>query len=104
VQISAAATGVGEEMADVGLAMQRALDKTESMKARADAVSELEAAGTFEDLTQLGPAQDDMDRQLEQLGRSNAVDEDLAKLKAELGQGRSDAPQLDSGAQAEEKK
>jgi phage shock protein A len=65
VQISAAATGVGEEMADVGLAMQRALEKTEDMKARASAVSELEAAGTFEDLTQLGPPQDDMDRQLE---------------------------------------
>ena len=98
MQISEAATGVGEEMADVGLAMQRALDKTENMKARADAVSELEAAGTFEDVTQLGPPQDDIDRQLEQLGRSNAVDEDLAKLRAELGQGTSPAPQLDPGA------
>ena len=47
VKISEAATGVGEEMADVGLAMQRALDKTEDMKARAGAVQELEAAGTF---------------------------------------------------------
>lgn len=55
MQISAAATGVGEEMADVGLAMQRALDKTQNMQARADAVGELEAAGTFEDLTALGP-------------------------------------------------
>ncbi len=54
VRISEAATGVGEEMADVGLAMQRAEDKVETMKARADAVSELEAAGTFEDLTALG--------------------------------------------------
>ena len=54
VRISEAATGVGEEMADVGLAMQRALDKTENMRARAGAVQELEAAGTFEDLTQLG--------------------------------------------------
>ena len=86
----------------VGLAMQRALDKTEGMKARADAVSELEAAGTFEDIAQLGPAQDDIDRQLEQLGRSNAVDEDLAKLKAELGQGTEAAPELDPGAPAEE--
>src|SRR6516164_1914005 len=59
VRISEAATGVGEEMADVGLAMQRALDKTENMKARADAVQELEAAGTFEDLTALGPGEDD---------------------------------------------
>src|ERR687894_331032 len=54
VRISEAANGVGEEMADVGLAMQRATDKTEQMRARADAVSELEAAGTFEDLTQIG--------------------------------------------------
>src|SRR6266436_904113 len=64
VRISEAATGVGEEMADVGLAMQRALDKTENMKARADAVQELESAGTFDDLTQLGPGDDDIDRQL----------------------------------------
>jgi len=84
VRISEAATGVGEEMADVGLAMQRALDKTENMKARADAVSELEAAGTFEDLTTLGPGQDDIDRQLSALSSSSAVDDELAKLKAEL--------------------
>src|SRR3989440_334750 len=64
VRISEAATGVGEQMADVGLAMQRAVDKTENMKARADAVSELEAAGTFDDLTELGPGEDDIDRQL----------------------------------------
>ena len=56
VKISEAATGVGEEMADVGLAMQRALDKTENMRARAGAVQELEAAGTFEDLTRSAPA------------------------------------------------
>jgi phage shock protein A len=85
VRISEAATGVGDEMADVGLAMQRALDKTEDMKARASAVEELQAAGTFEDLTALGPGQDDIDRQLEQLGGHAAVDEELATLKAELG-------------------
>ena len=96
VHISEAATGVGEEMADVGLAMQRALDKTENMKARADAVGELEAAGTFEDLTQLGPPQDDIDQQLDQLGRTSAVDEELAKMKAELGAGGSTA-QLEAG-------
>src|SRR5438552_2349011 len=54
VQISSAASGVGEEMADVGLAMQRAVDKTEDMRARASAVDELEKAGAFEDITQLG--------------------------------------------------
>jgi len=85
VRISEAATGVGDEMADVGLAMQHALDKTEDMKARASAVEELQAAGTFEDLTALGPGQDDVDRQLEQIGAHAAVDQQFAKLKAELG-------------------
>src|SRR5213080_4770066 len=79
VRISEAATGVGEEMADVGLAMQRALDKTENMRARAQAVDELEKAGAFEDLTQLGEGQDDIDRQLAELSSTSEVDSDLAK-------------------------
>jgi phage shock protein A len=87
VRISEAATGVGEEMADVGLAMQRAMDKTENMKARADAVGELEASGAFEDLTALGPGEDDIDRQLKQLSSSTEVDAELEKMKAELGSG-----------------
>jgi len=87
VRISEAATGVGEEMADVGLAMQRALDKTEQMKARAGAVQELEAAGTFDDLTTLTPGEDDIDRQLKALSSTSEVDADLEKLKAELGVG-----------------
>ncbi len=87
VRISEAATGVGEEMADVGLAMQRAVDKTENMKARASAVEELEAAGTFEDLTQLGSGQDDIDRQLAELTTGSEVDDELAKMRSELGSG-----------------
>src|ERR1700692_2537596 len=87
VRISEAATGVGEQMADVGLAMQRAVDKTENMKARADAVSELEAAGTFDDITALGSGEDDIDRQLKQLSSQPAVDDELAKMKGELGPG-----------------
>jgi phage shock protein A len=99
VRISEAATGVGEQMADVGLAMQRAVDKTENMRARADAVQELEAAGTFDDLTQLGSGDDDIDRQLKQLSSSATVDDELAKMKAELGPGTA-AP--DASKQLEE--
>jgi phage shock protein A len=84
VQISEAATGVGEQMADVGLAMQRAMDKTENMKARADAVGELEQAGTFEDLTQLDGGENDLDRQLAQVTDASQVDSALEKMKAEL--------------------
>jgi phage shock protein A len=100
VRISEAATGVGEEMADVGLAMQRALDKTENMKARADAVSELEAAGTFQDLTALGPGEDDIDRQLKELSSSSEVDSELEKMKAELAAGSGPAGELGAGASA----
>lgn len=96
VRISEAATGVGEEMADVGLAMQRAVDKTEDMKARASAVEELEAAGTFDDLTTLGDGNDDIDRQLAELSSASAVEDDMARMKAELGAGEP-APELEAG-------
>jgi phage shock protein A len=102
VRISEAATGVGEQMADVGLAMQRAIDKTENMRARADAVQELEAAGTFDDLTAIGTGagEDDIDRQLKALSTTSVVDNELAKMKAELGSGAPAAPagELSSGA------
>src|SRR3982751_2005509 len=75
VQISEAANGVGEQMADLGMAIQRAEDKTEQMRARAGAVEELEAAGAFDDITQLGGGKDDIDRQLDQLGAGVQVDD-----------------------------
>ena len=98
VRIGEAANGVGEEMADLGLAMQRAEDKTESMRARASAVEELEQAGTFDDITQLGGGEDDIDRQLRELTSGAQVDDELAKMKAELGQGGGgDSPALEQG-------
>jgi phage shock protein A len=100
VKISEAANGVGEQMADLGLAMQRAEDKTEQMRARASAVEELEKAGTFDDITQLGPPQDDIDKQLAELSAGSQVDDELAKMKAELGQGGGgETPALGEGKQ-----
>jgi len=100
VRISEAATGVGEEMADLGLAMQRAEEKTENMRARAGAVEELEAAGAFEDITQIGGGSDDLDRELAALGAGTQVDDELAKMQAELGAGApppAEAPALEQG-------
>ena len=82
VRIGEAATGISSEMSDVGLAVQRAKDKTESMQARADAIGELTAAGALEDFTSPG---DDIDRQLKEIQKSGQVDDELAKLKAEIG-------------------
>ena len=97
VKISEAATGVGEEMADLGLAIQRAEEKTENMRARASAVEELEKAGTFDDLTQIGGGGDDLDRELAALTSGTQVEDELAKMKAELGPGAGEAPALAEG-------
>jgi phage shock protein A len=85
VRIGEAATGIGEQMADTGLAIQRAKDKTEQMQARAGAVEELVAAGTLEDFT--SGDKTELDRELEQLTASSQVDAELEKMKAELGTG-----------------
>jgi phage shock protein A len=84
VRIGEAATGIGEQMADTGLAIQRAKDKTEQMQARASAVEELVEAGTLEDFTTGG---DQLDRELAQLASASQVDQDLERMKAELAAG-----------------
>jgi phage shock protein A len=84
VKIGEAATGIGEHMQDVGLAIQRAQDKTEEMQARAGAIDELTASGALEDFTAQG---DDLDRQLAQVSAGSQVDAELAQMKKELGQG-----------------
>jgi phage shock protein A len=83
VRIGEAATGIGSQMADVGAAVERAKDKTQEMQARASAIDELTAAGSLEDFTSSG---DDIDRQLAQIQQSGQVDDELAKMKSELGQ------------------
>jgi phage shock protein A len=95
VRIGEAATGIGEHMADVGLAVQRAKDKTEQLQARANAIDELTTAGSLEDFTSSG---DDIDRRLAQISQGTQVDDELAKMKAELGQG--EAPKEIEGEKA----
>ena len=84
VKIGEAATGIGEQMADTGLAIQRAKDKTEQMQARASAIDELTAAGTLDDFTS---SSDALDRELAQLSAGSQVESELEKMKAELGKG-----------------
>src|SRR5436305_6423108 len=82
VKIGEAATGISNNMEDVGLAVQRAKDKTEQLQARAAAVDELTTSGALEDFTS---SDDDIDRQLKQISQSGQVDDELAKMKDELG-------------------
>ncbi|MFC4906814.1 PspA/IM30 family protein [Actinomadura gamaensis] len=83
-KINEAFSGISEEMGDVGLAIQRAEEKTENMKARAGAIDELLASGALEDFS--GP-RDDIQAELDRMGSGPGVDAELEALKAELGQG-----------------
>jgi phage shock protein A len=93
VKIGEAATGIGRGMQDTGLAIQRAKDKTEELQARASAIDELTAVGALEDL---GDSRTQLDRELSQISAKSQVDDELAKLKAEVGAG-SDAKQIEAG-------
>ena len=69
-------------MGDVGLAMQRAQDKTEQMQARAGALDELLASGALQDATAPG-GRDDVQAQLDALTAGHDVDGELAGLLIE---------------------
>jgi phage shock protein A len=93
-RINEAFTGISEEMGDVGMAIQRAEDKTEQMKARAGALDELMASGAIDDMVS-GP-RDDIQAELDRMGAGSDVDAELARLKGELNQG-SAPKQIDAG-------
>jgi len=83
VKITESVSGISEEMSDVGMAVQRAQDKTETMKARASALDELVEAGTLDDVT--GGTKDDIDRELSKIKSKGEVDSQLEALKKEMG-------------------
>ena len=78
VRIGAALGGISEEMGDVSLAVQRAENKTDQMRAKAGAIDELVATGVLDDIT--GP-QDDIERELAQISSSASIEAELAALK-----------------------
>ena len=79
-RINEAVTGISEEMGDVGLAIQRAEDKTAQMQARAGAIDELIASGALDDATSLNRG-DDIARELEAMSSESDVEAELARLK-----------------------
>jgi phage shock protein A len=88
-RINEAFSGISEEMGDVGLAIQRAEDKTQQMQARAGAIDELLASGALDDPT--GTTKDDITLELEQLASTSDVENELARMKASLNAGPSAA-------------
>jgi phage shock protein A len=88
-RIGEAFSGISEEMGDVGMAIQRAEDKTQSMQARAGALDELMASGALDDPT--GTVKDDIQAELDRMASTSDVELELAKMKGELASGS--APQ-----------
>jgi phage shock protein A len=80
-RINEAFSGISEEMGDVGMAIQRAEDKTAQMQARAGAIDELMASGALDDV---GGHRDDIQSELDMMSASSDVERDLARLKNEL--------------------
>jgi phage shock protein A len=80
VKVTESVTGISEEMADVGMAVQRAEDKTETMKARSAALDELLASGVLEDFSE----SDQIEKELAKAKAQSAVSDELAKLKQEM--------------------
>lgn len=79
-RIGEAMSGISEEMGDVGMAVQRAEDKTAQMQARAGAIDELIASGALDDASSMNRG-DDIARELDALSSNADVEAELAALK-----------------------
>jgi phage shock protein A len=81
-RIGEAVSGISEEMGDVGLAVQRAEDKTAQMQARAGAIDELLASGALADATAPAAGRDDLQAALDAARGGAGVEAELAALKS----------------------
>lgn len=80
VRIKENVTGISEEMTDIGMALNKAEEKTEKMKAKSGALDEMIDSGVLTDYT---INKGSIEKELEQVTVKSSVDEELAKLKAE---------------------
>jgi phage shock protein A len=76
--------GISKSFKDSGETLQRAQDKISTMQARSGALDELLESGVLEDV---GGGTDDIQKELDQVGKDANVDNELAALKAQLGTG-----------------
>jgi len=80
-RVNEAFSGISEEMGDVGMAVQRAEDKTAQMQARAGAIDELISSGALDDASSIGSG-DDIARELNAMSSQSDVEAELAALKS----------------------
>jgi len=95
-KVNEAISGIGEEMGDVGLAMQRAEDKVAQMQARSGALDELMASGALDDASM---SSDRLQAELDRGFAEPAIEAELSRLKGELTGGSTTAKQLGASDQ-----
>jgi len=97
-RIGEAFSGISEEMSDVGMAVQRAEDKTAELQARSSALDELLASGALDDVT--GSTKDDISLELDRMASGSDVETQLASMKAQLGGPAETPKELDAADEA----
>jgi len=80
VRLTESLTGISEEMADVGLAVQHAEERTEDMKARTAALDELLESRTLNDLS----SGSKLDQEIALTRARKSAEDELERLKAEV--------------------
>jgi phage shock protein A len=93
VRIKENITGISEDMVDVGMAMSRAEDKTEKMKAKAQALEEMIYSGVLPDYTSTTSGAD-IEGELQKMTVKRSVDEELAKLRTSNAKNQKDQPEI----------
>ena len=86
VRIGSALSGLSEEMGDVQLAVERAENKTENLRAKAGAIDELADSGVLDGPISVAGG-DSLSRELAQLTASQNVEDELAALRTGLPAG-----------------
>lgn len=81
-------TGIGKGMDDAGEAMRRAQDRTQQMESKATAMDGLIESGALNDPLD---HRSQTDKEMDQVRASSGVDDDLARLKAEMAKEKSGA-------------
>jgi phage shock protein A len=100
-EVDESTAGISKSLNDSGASLQRAQDKISTMQARSGALDELLESGVLEDV---GGGTDDIQKELDQVGKDSQVDQELASLKAQLGTGAPEPEALEAApAESEEK-
>ena len=99
-QVNESAAGISKSFNDSGATLQRAQDKISTMEARSGALDELLESGVLEDV---GGGSDDIQKELDAVGKDAQVDQELAALKAQLGTGAPEPDALEAAPEPSEK-